>query len=90
MKLKCHDLYMILYNFNKIIVIYTYCYTVCIIVYVIRIVIFFRKIVCKIMKEALVSPCYALQTSENYYPLLLYIEIHVCLLIVVMIVGEDW
>ena len=52
--------------------------------------IFSPKIVCKIMKMASISalPAMPFQHHRNYY-LLLYIEIHVCSLIVIMIVGED-
>ena len=53
--------------------------------------IFFRNFFCQIMKRASISvlPAMPFQHHRNYYPLLLYIEIHVCSLIVIMIVGED-
>ena len=50
--------------------------------------IFFRKIVCRIMKRASISalPAMPFQHHRNYH-LLLYIEI--LLFTVIMIVGED-
>ena len=62
-----------------------------VIIMIIMVLLFFRKIVCQIMKRVSISVLSAMpfQHHRNYYPLLLYITIYACPLIVVMIVGED-